>query len=108
MMVEANFGATAGIAEMLVQSHRPGIVDLLPALPSAWPQGAFSGLRLRGGLTLDLAWQNHRPDKIRLHSQKEIRITLFWQNHSLPLRLRENETLCLQPFPFSETSDPLN
>lgn len=105
MMVEANFGATAGIAEMLVQSHRPGIVDLLPALPSAWPQGAFFGLRLRGGLTLDLAWQDHRPDKIRLHSQKEIRITLSWQNHSLPLRLRENETLCLQPFPFSETAD---
>jgi len=80
--IDSNFGATACIAEMLMQSHR-GRIELLPALPAAWHRGMFKGLVARGGFEIDLTWQDAKPLKMQIRASKGGICTVYHDNKQI-------------------------
>ena len=73
--IDGNLGGTAGIAEMLIQSH-DGYLHLLPALPDNWNEGSFKGLRVRGGAVVDAAWEAGQLRTLGLTSESDTELRL--------------------------------
>jgi alpha-L-fucosidase 2 len=95
--IDGNFGAAAGIAEMLVQSHLQNekgnfIIQILPALPSNWPAGSVKGLRARGGFELDLTWKNSKPASLTIRNKNGGTTTLQHGGKSQEIKLNPGQS----------------
>ena len=88
--IDGNFGATAGIAEMLLQSHA-GEIHILPALPSAWPTGRVRGLRARGGVEVDIEWKDGALRQAGLTSARAQRMRVRVGNGTSEHQLRAGQ-----------------
>ena len=93
--IDGNFGGTAAMAEMLVQSQN-GEIELLPALPAQWPEGSVSGLRARGACTLNIAWKNGLLKKATLQSDRGGYYKVKYRQQIIQFQLKPGETFELQ------------
>lgn len=86
--IDGNFGATAGIAEMLIQSHA-GFIDLLPALPAAWKKkGSFRGLCARGAFEVDCDWADGKPVRVVVRSRKNLKADVRFNGEKVSYEAR--------------------
>jgi alpha-L-fucosidase 2 len=87
--IDGNFGATSGIAEMLLQSHED-VVSLLPALPKEWPSGKVSGLRARGGFEVGFEWKGGKVTRYRIESAepRPVRVRVNGETRDVRSELR--------------------
>ena len=92
--IDGNFGGTAGVAEMLVQSHA-GEIAILPALPDAWPTGSVRGLRARGGLTVDLVWERGALTSATLTASVAGEFRVVYRDREAVLSLGAGESAAL-------------
>jgi len=92
--IDGNFGGTAGVAEMLLQSGN-GEIHLLPALPSAWEEGFVKGLCARGGFEVSMKWKNHRLQQATILSKTGEDCRVFHKDKSVQLVLTAGEKILL-------------
>lgn len=89
--IDGNFGYSAGVAEMLLQSHENNIVRVLPALPTAWKDGYVKGLKGRGGLTLDIFWSEHELDRVVIKFRFDRSFNMVYGDSVIPVKMKKGE-----------------
>jgi alpha-L-fucosidase 2 len=92
--IDGNFGATAGITEMLLQSHA-GEIEILPALPAAWKKGHVHGICARGGFDVNIDWQDGKATRIEILSRLGESCTLRYSDKKINLTTKKGERLTL-------------
>ena len=94
--IDGNFGGTAGVAEMLVQSSAHSI-SLLPALPGAWQIGSAAGLGTRTGATIDMEWADGKVVKAEIHPRVDERVSVNMNGETRELSLKAGKSVTLRP-----------
>lgn len=92
--IDGNFGATAAIVEMIVQSTMERIV-LLPALPSAWESGHLYGVKAKGGITLDIEWEEGQLTLCRFTAAFNVQTIVKYKDQIIPLNMKAGEQITL-------------
>ncbi|MDD2633143.1 MAG: glycoside hydrolase N-terminal domain-containing protein [Bacteroidales bacterium] len=95
--IDGNFGYTAGVSEMLLQSHEENTIRLLPALPRQWENGYVKGLKARGGLTIDIFWSSNRLVKAIISSQMDKKFNLHYLDQVVPVEMKHGDNYIYQP-----------
>jgi alpha-L-fucosidase 2 len=90
--IDGNLGATAGIAEMLVQSQEEDIVRILPALPTQWKEGHIKGLKARGGLILDIYWSDNQLDRVIIKADVKNNFKLIYKDMVVPIEMDKGDS----------------
>jgi alpha-L-fucosidase 2 len=98
--IDGNLGSTAGVAEMLVQSHE-GYIHLLPALPSAWPDGSVRGLRARGGYEIDVRWQGGKLISATVRNRNGSGTQVRYSDRQIPVTIPRGTSVELSPATFN-------
>ena len=95
--IDGNFGGTAGVCEMLMQSHAEEknhwVIELLPALPKEWSEGSVSGLCARGGFELSFQWKGGHVRRAEMKARQSGTVTLLYNSQRKTLKLKAGQTL---------------
>lgn len=94
--IDGNFGYTAGVAEMLIQSHKQDekgnyVVHLLPTVPAEWKKGSVKGLRARGNFVVDMEWDNGSLASAYIYSEKGGVCKVRYQDKTVDVELKAGE-----------------
>jgi alpha-L-fucosidase 2 len=96
--IDGNFGYTAGVAEILIQSHENNLLRLLPALPPLWKNGKVVGLKARGNILVDIEWQNNQLTQAVLIAAKNTKTTLVYNELIQEVNLKKGVPFVFLPY----------